>query len=197
MLEKAALTKRQAILEAAAEVFASKGFYGAKIEDISLRAGIGKGTVYEYFRSKEDLFNELIKAGFDSFESMLLQEIDRAKDVRAKLESIIRVQIEFSQRYRLLAKIVMLENIPMDDSFRTWLRELHMRHLNIIERIVREGIEKKEIADIVDASLFAKVFYGGTSILGNPCIEQELSEQEIAGIARSSMNYYFTGIRHS
>lgn len=194
MPEKAAISKRHVILKAAAEVFASRGFYGAKIEDIALRAEIGKGTVYEYFRSKEELFNELIKAGSESFEGMLKKEIKKANSCRDKLECIIRVKIEFSQRYRLLAKIVMLENIPMDDSFRNWLRELHIRYLGMIEEIITEGISQKEIRPIAP-SLFAQLFYGGTGIIGNPFIGQEFSEDEIKKTAKQIMEYYFEGIK--
>lgn len=194
MPEKAAISKRDVILKAAAEVFALKGFYGAKIEDIALCAGIGKGTVYEYFRSKEELFNELIKAGIEYYKEILEQEISKVETSRDKLECLIRVNVEFSQKYRLLAKIVMLENIPMDNSFRTWLLELHIRHLGTIEDIIKKGISQKEIRPI-DASLFALLFYGGTGIIGNPFIGKEFSEDEIKKTAQKIIEYYFEGIQ--
>ncbi len=56
--------KHEQILEAAATVFAHKGYYGARVADIAARAGIADGTIYLYFRSKEDilvkLFDEVI-----------------------------------------------------------------------------------------------------------------------------------------
>lgn len=193
MFEGNVLSKREMILKAAAEIFSAKGFYGAKIEDIAQMAEIGKGTVYEYFRSKEQLFNELIKAGFNSLEKMLYEGMNKETDLRKKLECLVRTKIVFSQRYRLLARIVALENIPMEDSFRSWLKELHMRHLKTIEEMLQKGIDDRSIRPI-DVSLFALLFYGGTGMIGNPFIDQEISEEDIGKQAAQIVDYYFEGI---
>jgi TetR/AcrR family fatty acid metabolism transcriptional regulator len=54
-------SKREMILEAAYDLFLNKGYWETKIIDIAEKAGIGKGTVYEYFESKDDIFFELFK----------------------------------------------------------------------------------------------------------------------------------------
>ncbi|KUK10884.1 MAG: Transcriptional regulator, TetR family [Clostridia bacterium 41_269] len=54
--------KKRRILDAAAKVFSKKGFHKAKIEEIAKEAGIGKGTIYEYFASKEELFKEMLSS---------------------------------------------------------------------------------------------------------------------------------------
>jgi AcrR family transcriptional regulator len=53
--------KREALVEAASAVFAEQGFASTRVSDIAERAGVAKGTVYEYFRSKEELFYEVFK----------------------------------------------------------------------------------------------------------------------------------------
>jgi AcrR family transcriptional regulator len=53
--------RRVAIIEAALEEFTSQGFTATKLEDVAVRAGIGKGTIYLYFNSKEDLFEEVVR----------------------------------------------------------------------------------------------------------------------------------------
>ncbi|MDH7498134.1 MAG: helix-turn-helix domain-containing protein, partial [Syntrophomonadaceae bacterium] len=54
--------KRQLILEAAARVFSQRGYHQAKVEEIAAAAGVGKGTVYEYFDSKLELFQQMCSA---------------------------------------------------------------------------------------------------------------------------------------
>src|SRR5687767_11382450 len=54
--------RRQAILEAALEEFASSGFAATRLEDVARRAGVAKGTIYLHFRDKEALFQELVRA---------------------------------------------------------------------------------------------------------------------------------------
>ena len=51
--------KRELILEAAARVFGEKGFHQATVEEIAKEAGVGKGTIYQYFDSKDEIFREL------------------------------------------------------------------------------------------------------------------------------------------
>jgi AcrR family transcriptional regulator len=53
--------RRVAIIEAALEEFTSQGFTATKLEDVAVRAGIGKGTIYLYFNSKEELFEEVVR----------------------------------------------------------------------------------------------------------------------------------------
>src|SRR5687767_8026727 len=53
--------RRVAIIEAALEEFTSQGFTATKLEDVAVRAGIGKGTIYLYFNSKEDLFEDVVR----------------------------------------------------------------------------------------------------------------------------------------
>ena len=68
--------KKKAVLAAARTVFAKKGLASAKIEDVALEAGIGKGTVYEYFKSKDDIFFAL----FEEMKRELHRRIFEAMD---------------------------------------------------------------------------------------------------------------------
>ncbi|MDD2360111.1 MAG: helix-turn-helix domain containing protein, partial [Syntrophaceticus schinkii] len=61
------MPKREQILDAAATLFADKGYYATTVEEIASRAGIGKSTVYEYFSSKDHIFQETLKEGLDSY----------------------------------------------------------------------------------------------------------------------------------
>ena len=69
--------KQRAILEAALQVFAEKGVAGTKIAEVAQRAGVGKGTIYEYYRSKEDLFFAVFEKYVDDLVSGSMVEISR------------------------------------------------------------------------------------------------------------------------
>ncbi|MGI6514560.1 MAG: TetR/AcrR family transcriptional regulator [Syntrophomonadales bacterium] len=66
--------KRERILEAAQSVFARKGYYLSKIEEIAELAGVGKGTVYEYFASKEELYKEMFKVILNRYTEYVMVE---------------------------------------------------------------------------------------------------------------------------
>lgn len=59
------------IIKASAKIFAEHGYHKAKIEDIAKEAGVGKGTIYEYFDSKKELFQEMIKKSLTQYEKQI------------------------------------------------------------------------------------------------------------------------------
>lgn len=93
--------KRKDILTSAKTLFKEKGFHNTKMEEIALKAGVGKGTLYEYFKSKQDIFDEscianvfLIKEGIEeisnkdiSFKEKLVEIFDR-KEKSMKCEDL-------------------------------------------------------------------------------------------------------------
>ncbi len=85
--------KRKEIIEAAIEVFSRTGYHRTKIKDIADEAGLGKGTVYEYFDSKEDLFLKMAEHLFDQYienqEKLLGAISDPEEQIRALIKSSI------------------------------------------------------------------------------------------------------------
>lgn len=193
MAEGITSPKHDLILQAALKVFGEKGFYRAKIEDIAQEAGVGKGTVYEYFKSKEHLFREILNEGKNLFTRLMREEINKEATIRQKLENLVRLNIEAGQRYRALARIAMLEATPVDHSFRQRLLEMHTERLNMIEEIIAQGIAKKEIRP-VNARIVARLFYGGLGLVAFPFVTMEISPDEIERIASEIIDYYMQGI---
>ncbi len=86
--------KRQQILEAATKVFARLGLEKGRIEDIAEEAGVGKGTVYEYFRSKEELFEAIALGAVGEMMQMLDGLADTDMPAAGKLERFIDEGVE-------------------------------------------------------------------------------------------------------
>lgn len=185
--------KREQILTAALGIFSEKGFHKAKIEDIAVAAGIGKGTVYEYFRSKEELFRELVIEGMTSFDKSLRESLEQEKTSRGKLMAFVRQNLNIGRHYRPLAKIALLETTVLDDSFRFWLIKMHTQRMEIIETIITEGIKNGELRSL-NAQTFSRLFYGGLGALNNPFSEAELHNSEINAVTEEIVDYYLKGI---
>jgi AcrR family transcriptional regulator len=79
---------RARLLAAAADAFAEHGLHGARIDDISLAAGLAKGTVYNYFDSKEHLFREVIAAWQERI-AACREAIDESAPIRDRLMAIV------------------------------------------------------------------------------------------------------------
>ncbi len=83
--------KRENIISSASEIFGTKGFHEANIVEIADHAGIGKGTVYEYFKSKNELFLEVVKFNAESYISRVTQEVMTVQGFHEKLNRLIDI----------------------------------------------------------------------------------------------------------
>jgi AcrR family transcriptional regulator len=135
------IDKRRQILDAAIRVFARQGFHSTRVSDIADEAGVAYGLVYHYFKSKEEVLNEL----FTERWSLLLAAIDEADSAdrppREKLGSVATFIIESYRHDPELMKVIIVEVTRAANSFgQTHLREIR-RAYDSIARIVRADID--------------------------------------------------------
>lgn len=84
------LDKKQLIIQSAIEVFCDNGFEKTTISNVARHAGIGKGTVYGYFKSKEELFSNCVIAMFDYFNDGFMEILSQDIPFREKLNSCFK-----------------------------------------------------------------------------------------------------------
>lgn len=87
--------KRKRIISSAAKVFAKNGFHATKIQDIADTATIGKGTVYEYFATKDDLFLAVYDMWMHDFEHAMQSSVSNFSDPLSQADALIETAIEF------------------------------------------------------------------------------------------------------
>ena len=152
--------KRPVILEAATHVFAERGFFTAQVADIARRAGIASGTVYLYFKSKDDLLTSLfdrtmqeaIRDGRDALASVV-DPVDR-------LRRIARMHLERLGRDRDLAIVFQVE-LRQSTKFMARLSATRLRsYLGIIRDTIAEGQAQGVFRANVPPTLGAKMFFG-------------------------------------
>jgi TetR/AcrR family fatty acid metabolism transcriptional regulator len=161
MASKAAtVDKRRQILDAAVRVFARQGFHATRVSDIADEAGVAYGLVYHYFRSKEEVLNELFAERW-SLLLAAIEEADRAGGPhRARLAAVAMFIVD-SYRYDPdLMKVIIVEVTRAANSFgRTHLAEIR-RAYESIAKIVADGQEAGAFRTDI-APLFASMtFYG-------------------------------------
>lgn len=107
--------KQTDILQAAIRVFSKHGFDGAKMEYIAKEAGVGKGTVYEYFQSKERLFEEILRFSIEEFRLGLKECMDRSETIEERLLNYSRYNVEFLNNHMDILQIAMQVNMLSQD----------------------------------------------------------------------------------
>ncbi|MBX6377751.1 MAG: TetR/AcrR family transcriptional regulator [Clostridia bacterium] len=156
--------RRRAILEAALHVFAEKGFHLATVEEIAARAGVGKGTVYEYFDSKTELFQGMIRAAMEAYLEALQRAVAERGRCAERLERALLLSLEFMKRNQPLARAVMEQPGSISRSLQEWLHRARDQATAIARAIVEEGVRRGEFRP-VDPDVAAYSFFGTVHVL--------------------------------
>jgi AcrR family transcriptional regulator len=132
--------KRKRILAAAAELFAAQPFHKVLLSDVAEAAGVGKGTLYIYFKNKEDLYLSVLYTGFDELVTELQRRLDQDRlDPEEYLEAAVSEIVRFAYRnpYMFeLMRTVRWSNVLGDDRWKSKRSELKV----LMESIIRRGI---------------------------------------------------------
>ena len=152
------LDKEQEILEAAGKVFSAKEFHDVRIDEIAALAGVGKGTIYRYFQTKEDLYFATVTSGWDSLNEALAAALPSETSPARRLERIAHETLEFFwDRGHLLT---LLRND--ERRFPEWNGALQRRREvlgRLVEDAIREGIRAGEFRP-VEPRIGAELFRG-------------------------------------
>jgi TetR/AcrR family fatty acid metabolism transcriptional regulator len=152
--------KRRQILDAAIRVFARQGFHATRVSDIADEAGVAYGLVYHYFRSKDEVLNELFVERWSLLLSAI-EETDRTGETpRQKLAAVAGFIVDSYRHDPELMKVIIVEVTRAANSFgRTHLPEIR-RAYQSIAKIVEDGQKADAFRDDV-APMFASMsFYG-------------------------------------
>jgi TetR/AcrR family fatty acid metabolism transcriptional regulator len=152
--------KRRQILDAAVRVFARQGFHATRVSDIADEAGVAYGLVYHYFRSKDEILNELFVERW-SLLLAAIEEADRAgSDPREKLGAVATFIFESYRHDPDLMKVIIVEVTRAANSFgQTHLEEIR-RAYESIASIVAEGQEQGVFRRDVEPLFASMAFYG-------------------------------------
>jgi TetR/AcrR family transcriptional regulator, fatty acid metabolism regulator protein len=154
------IDKRRQILDAAIRVFARQGFHATRVSDIADEAGVAYGLVYHYFKSKEEVLNEL----FSERWSLLLAAIEETDQQdgspREKLGAVAAFIVDSYRHDPELMKVIIVEVTRAANSFgRTHLPEIR-RAYESIAKIVVEGQEEGAFRRDIDPIFASMSFYG-------------------------------------
>lgn len=154
------LEKRDRIIDAAVDVFADKGYRAARVSDIARRAGVADGTIYLYFKNKEDLllviFEEKMEQLLARLESALALESEPLERIRA----YARYHFRSIEEHPALAQVLQVELRQSHRFLREYRPEMLWRYLDVFGELVREGQERGAIRPDVDPFLAQWAFFG-------------------------------------
>ncbi len=137
--------KNRQIINVAIEKFSAKGFTQTTMQEIAREAGVGKGTIYRFFRSKEDLVYGLIESAITEITDRIRSEVGKLADPVDKLRAVIRVELEYYAENRDLSKFLAREVWGYQNKFADHIRHIRATQGQILEEIIEEGMASGQL----------------------------------------------------
>lgn len=157
--ERAADRRRQ-ILDAAVQAFAQHGFFHTRVSEIARRAGVADGTIYLYFKSKDDI----LIAVFEERMEQILRELEDAvahlEGAGARLEGLLRMYLSLVERDPALAEVITVELRQSGTFIREYANPGFKRLMRLFARVLEEGAASGELRADVDPRLAARALFG-------------------------------------
>jgi AcrR family transcriptional regulator len=185
---------RSALLDAAAHVFVERGFYGATVREIAGRAGFTNPVLYYHFGCKEELYDAVIRGGFERFRELVTDALDFDTDAITQLRAIATAYLRFGRedpiRLRALyAELFRPRRADPEFAFDE-MRQWATAH---IESALRAGIRSGDLA-ITDVARARRIF---VALLGGLMIEQARDPHVVvldAGLADTVVDVFLGGV---
>ena len=152
--------KPQQIIDAAVRVFARNGFYNSRVSDIAREAGIASGTIYLYFKTKDEILVTLFREKMAAFVSALRTEIAREKDPEAKIRRLVRLHFEVLEANPDMAEVVQVELRQGHKFFRGASAHEVSAYLELIGSILHDGVAGGVFRQDLPVKVATKMLFG-------------------------------------
>ena len=184
--EKRKEQHRLEILQAAEQVFARQGYHTTTMEEVAEECGWSKGTLYLYFKSKEDLFFSIMLEKMDQFSNTLLPELKASEDIHVMIAALVNAHFGFFSENKDFFQLVLSEQGKVMHSSDSGLREkmINQQHTQLynISKTMSEALPS---CCAIDANILTASIIGAINlqlvnwIMAGEAIELESTKQQI------------------
>jgi TetR/AcrR family fatty acid metabolism transcriptional regulator len=175
--------KHERILDAAVRVFAKKGFHATRVSEVADAAGVADGTIYLYFKSKDELLVSLFEDRVERLFAFLEAELPRAATAPEKLRIIIELQLGLLEGERDLAEVITVILRQSTKLMKEHAVPKFTAYLDAIARVVADGQAAGELRDDVSPHLVARAIFGA---LDGIAMTWALGKADRGGLLRAS-----------
>ncbi len=176
--------KRRRILDGALRAFAKKGFYNTKVAEIASEAGVADGTIYLYFKNKDDLLISLFEDRMEWIIDRLQTELDEVEGSAIdKLATFIRLHFHLVLENRELAEFITVELRQSSKFVKEYDNPKFGDYLKILQSVIEQGQQDGEIHADLDSRVVARAMFGS---LDEVLLQMTLSKTKEADVERKT-----------
>lgn len=185
--------KRQAILRAAIRVFAHNGYFSSKVADIAREAGVADGTVYLYFKSKEEILHSIFDRSMEEGIAEGRKLLDGISDPREKLRRIAVLHLERLGADRDLAVVFQVELRGSTKFMEQFSAAGFAEYLRLIRTTIEEGQREGVFRPELNAKVVAKILFGALDEMATNWILSQ-RRYKLAPMADQVLDIFLNGV---
>lgn len=175
------VSRRNQILNAAVTVFSTRGYRATLVDEIAQEAGVAKGTLYLYFKSKEEMYLEAFRENVERLHELTRQRIEEAQCTWDKIRAFVSVRLEFGETHKDFLRIYLSEFLGTLMGRGEWserLKAMLQRETDLLRDVFAKGIKAGEVRDVPVDQLVSILHYTVGGIMTSRVTEIRLTEAQ-------------------
>ena len=177
-----AVEKRERILRAAVKVFARKGFYASRVSEIAKAAGVADGTIYLYFKSKDELLTSLFEDRITRLLEVLHREVDAVPSGPGRVRRVVELQLGLLEGERDLAEVITVNLRQSTRLLKQYATKRFTEYLDLMALVIADAQHAGELRADVSPRIVARAIFGA---LDGIALTWALGNAEAGGLTRA------------
>ncbi len=184
----AKINKKDLIINAAIKVFADKGFYTANVADVAKEAGVADGTIYLYFKNKDDLLISLFETKMEEILQRFSFLIDNNQSAEEKLRQFIHLYFQMIEEDQNLAEVFQVELRQSSKFLKDYHNQKFIDFLNLIGDILHQGQSDGQFKTDISIHTMKLIIFGALDELARQWILTEDPQENLKQTADQTSN---------
>ncbi|NIR51086.1 TetR/AcrR family transcriptional regulator [candidate division KSB1 bacterium] len=189
--------KRTRILRAAVKVFAQKGFYNAKVAEIAKGAGVADGTIYLYFKGKDEILISIFEEEMAKFIAKAHAQIESASQIDHKLRAFIHTHLDFVKNNPKLAQVFQLELRQSNKFIKEYTGSKLKEYLNLIGELISEGQRQGVIRADIHPGLAKRAIFGALDEVATQWVLLKRNKYDLRQSADQIADMFLRGVTNN
>ena len=186
--------KYRMILDAAKQVFARVGFYNSKVSEIARAAHVADGTIYLYFKNKDDILISLFEDELSRIIEEVRIELKAIDDPAAKLTRFCELHLGLVESDRALAEVIQVELRQSNKFMREYKNKRFMLYIGLIAEIVTEGQGRAVFKAEVNPEIATHMLFGALDELSTYMVMAKRKHFDVKQLAATVAAVFIDGI---
>ena len=186
--------KHQRIINAALKVFAKKGFYNSRVSEIAKEAEVADGTIYLYFKNKDDILISVFETEMRKMIINMKKELSKCHDTVEKIKIFAFQHLNMITENQEWAEVAQVELRQSSKFMREYVKDHYTDYINIFAYIIQEGQEKGIFKEGINTGIAKRAFFGALDEMGRYWVLSRSKRYSVEESSKQISDMFIEGV---